>query len=57
MREWLSGKKTYIGFGAAFGYSLLIQFAGVASEPAVWGIILAWTGVSGVIHADKALKP
>lgn len=54
MRSWLSGKKTYIGFGACFVYAVLIQFAGVASEEAVWGLIVTWTGVSGIIHIDKS---
>ena len=53
MRKFLSGKKTYIGFGLFFAYAALVQFAGVQSEEAVWGAIVAFTGVSGVLHIDK----
>ena len=55
MLSLLSGKKTYIGFIAFVAYAIAIQFFGVPSDEAVWGIIVAWTGVSGVIHVDKAL--
>lgn len=54
MLTWFSGKKTYMGFAAVVVYSALIQFAGVGSEEAIWGLIVAWTGVSGVIHVDKS---
>ena len=56
MRQWLSGKKTYIGFASVFVYAALIQFASVPSEESVWGLIVTWTGVSAVIHVDKSGK-
>lgn len=56
MIDFLSGKKTIIGFIAAFVYACLIQFAGLPSNEAVWGLIALWTGVSGVVHVDKATK-
>jgi hypothetical protein len=44
--NFLDGKKTILGFMAVVIYAGLIQFAGVPSEEVVWGIIVAWTGVS-----------
>ena len=46
MKEFLDGKKTYIGIVAAAVYSILITAGIVCSDELVWTIIAAWTGVS-----------
>ena len=46
MKEYLSGKKTYIGLVACFIYAVLIQMQVAESNEAVWGLIALWTGAS-----------
>jgi len=46
IRDWLDGKKTYIGFAAVAIYSALIYAGATDSNDLVWGLITAWTGVS-----------
>lgn len=43
---WLKGKKTYIGIAAGVVYSVAIQLGYVASEEAIWTVIVAWTGIA-----------
>ena len=43
---YLSGKKTYIGVVASAVYLVAIQAGWVDSNEYVWGVIVAWTGVS-----------
>ena len=50
--NFLDGKKTYIGIGAALAYSIAIFF-GVPSNELVWGAIAAFTGISYRLAINK----
>ena len=50
----LSGKKTYLGWAAVVVYGLLVHFAVVENNEAIWIAIATWTGVSYRMAINKS---
>jgi len=46
IKDFLNGKKTYIGIGVGVAYSVLIFMGVVESNELIWAAIAGWTGVA-----------
>lgn len=57
LKNFLSGKKTYIGIAAALIYGAIIALGYVESSESVWLLIAAWTGVSYRFAIAKSAPP
>lgn len=53
LRNFLDGKKTYLGWAAVLVYAVLIYLNVVQTNEMVWAVIATWTGVSTRLAIGK----